>query len=62
MKEELEIAAMKLQTVTEEKDKLKKEVAELVGHQNLLQKIKHVKKLKEDLIEMSEVWPTSNFT
>lgn len=55
LQEELEVMRLKLQVVTDDRNKLELEAAELMGHQNIHQKIKHINQLKQSKLEMREV-------
>lgn len=55
MREELDVMRLSLHVVTEERNKLDYELAELMGHQNIHQKIKHVNQLKQSNIELRQV-------
>lgn len=55
LREKAEVMELKLQKVTTERNKLDQEVAELMGHQNIHQKIKHINQLKQAKNEIREV-------
>lgn len=54
-KEEVEVLNMRLKQVSEDRDKANDQLAELLGHQNIQQKIKHVNQLKQKNIELKQV-------
>lgn len=54
-KEEVHVLNMRLKQVSEDRDKANDQLAELLGHQNIQQKIKHVNQLKQKNVELKQV-------